>query len=224
MIDFALLSRAMEQAPIDGLAFREARPADGWVLFDATRNPSFNRYLMWSRPSEPYETVARMESIVDAHHRGDMCALSIMAGDTNQWVGMFRFLRYRHDPKIVEISLWTHSDFYHAFNGLKIVQTALQTLFKVTDVQLVLAGSYPGNRAAQRILEICGFSYDSVVPRPHEDGHMVDLLEFRLSRARWEIQRQSEGLQATSLLADARRRRRALAAANLESFRVVSGK
>lgn len=224
MIKFAPLTRAMENVRASDLAFRAARPADGWMLFDATRHKSFNRYLSWSKPSEPYEAVARMEAIVDAHNRGEMCALTITKGETDQWVGLFRFLRYRHDPDIVEISLWTHGDFYHASNGLKIVRTALETVFRVTDVSIVLAASCQENRSAQRILEICGFGYDAIVPRPHEDGHMLELFEFRLERRTWDhIQNTGSG-ESASMLREARQRRRESARPALGGFQLVAGK
>ena len=224
MIDFTPLARAMESAQVNDLTFRAARPADGWMLFDATRNKSFNRYLSWSKPNDPYEVVARMEAIVEAHRRGEMCAMSITKTDTDQWVGLFRFLRYRHDPEIVEISLWTHSDFYHASNGLTIVRSALDTAFRHTDVSVVLAASCQANRSAQRILEICGFDFDGVVPRPHEDGHTLELFEFRLSRQRWANVPGIDAAESASLLREARSLRRARAAANVEVFRAVSGK
>jgi RimJ/RimL family protein N-acetyltransferase len=224
MIDFTSLARAMETVQINDLTFRAARAADGWMLFDATRNKSFNRYLSWSKPNDPYEVVARMEAIVEAHRLGDMCAMAITKTDTNQWVGLFRFLRYRHDPEIVEISLWTHSDFYHASNGLTIVRTALEKVFRCTEVSVVLAASCQGNRSAQRILEICGFVYDGVVPRPHEDGHSLELFEFRLDRQRWASMTGVEVTQSASLLTEARSLRRARAATNAGIFQAVSGK
>jgi len=224
MIDFATVARAMESVQMGNLSFREVRPADGWMLFDATRNKSFNRYLSWSKPNDPYEVVARMEAIVEAHRRGEMCALTITKADTNQWVGLFRFLRYRHDPEIVEISLWTHSDFYHASSGLAIVRAGLDAVFSSTDVSVVLAASCQGNRSAQRILEICGFTYDSVVPRPHEDGHMLELFEFRLPRLQWSSALGAQPGQPISLLSEARSRRHVRAAANAGVFQVVSGK
>ena len=214
----------MESVQISDLAFRVARPADGWMLFDATRNKSFNRYLSWSKPNDAYEVVARMEAIVEAHRRGEMCALSITKADTNQWVGLFRFLRYRLDPEIVEISLWTHSDFYHASNGLLIVRTALDTVFRHTEVSVVRAASCQGNRSAQRILEICGFGFDGVVPRPHEDGHTLELFEFQLDRQRWANLPVIGAAEPVSLLREARSLRRSRTAANVEIFQAVSGK
>jgi RimJ/RimL family protein N-acetyltransferase len=124
----------------------------------------------------------------------------------------------------VEISLWTHSDFYHASSGLAIVRAGLDAVFSSTDVSVVLAASCQGNRSAQRILEICGFTYDSVVPRPHEDGHMLELFEFRLPRLQWSSALGAQPGQPISLLSEARSRRHVRAAANAGVFQVVSGK
>lgn len=208
MIDFQQLSRATAQTETARLSFRAVQPADGWHLFAATRIESFNRYLMWSRPADAYQSVARMEAIADAHHQGQMSALSVMERDTGKWVGLFRFLRYRHDPAVVEISLWTHSDFYHASYGFEIVCAAIDCAFRATSVDLVSASAYQRNRAAQLILERCGFTPFGIVPRPHEDGYDVDLLEFRLSRTQWLATSAQRESAPRGRFAEARARRR----------------
>jgi len=186
MISFLDLASAMEGVRTRRVSLRAARPADGWHLFEATRNKFFNRYLMWSRPSEPYEAVARMESIVSAHEQGHMAACSIMENSTGRWVGLFRFLRYRHDPEVVEISLWIHSDFFHAAYGYEVVATSIARAFSASPILTIVGASFPNNRGAQSIMKRCGFSFHSTRPRPHEDGHSVDLMEYRITRLDWE--------------------------------------
>lgn len=186
MIDFAKLSRSLESVETPRLTFRPALPVDGWGLYDATRHDSFNRFLSWSRPSDPYQAVARMEAISEAHQRGDICAMSAVHRENGRWVALFRFLRYRPDPSIVEISLWIHSDFHHDSMGWEITRTLVDRAFETSEMPLMLAASCQENRPAQRLLLSCGFTYHSVVPRPHEDGFPLHLFEYRQTRDEWE--------------------------------------
>lgn len=195
MIDFHALSKALDGLQTPRLTFRAARAVDGWALFDATRNRFFNRYLTWSQPSEPYEAVARMEAIAAAHRHGEMTAMSMLERDTGKWVGLFRFVQYRHDPDIAEIGLWIHSDFFHASYGYEIGSSAVDAGFSETQVPQMLGASYATNRGVQAIMAKCGFSYHSTVPRPHEDGKTVELMEFRLTRAQWEIAKSLDAQQ-----------------------------
>jgi hypothetical protein len=185
MIDFVSLAQSLEGVETPRLTFRAALPVDGWSLFEATRHELFNRFLSWSQPTDPYQTVARMEAIAQAHLRGDLCALSAIHRETGQWVALFRFLPYRQDPNVVEISLWIHSDFHRASLGMEITRTLVDRAFQVTGMPLMLAASCQENRPAQKVLLKCGFTYHSTVPRPHEDGQPLDLFEYRQTHEEW---------------------------------------
>lgn len=224
MTDFTQLTRELESVNTPRLTFRSVRPVDGWDLFDATKSDSFNRFLSWTKPTDPYQTVARMEAISEAHLRGDLCALSAIHRESGRWVALFRFLRYRPDPSIVEISLWIHSDFHHDSLGWEITRSLVDRAFAVTTMPLMLAASCQENRPAQRLLQSCGFSYHSIVPRPHEDGYPLHLFEYRQTRQEWEasLHTRSEARKPAAVIA-------APAgvvdeAANRNLFRAVSGK
>jgi hypothetical protein len=89
---------------------------------------------------------------------------------------------------------------------------------------LMLAASCQENRPAQRLLQSCGFSYHSTVPRPHEDGFPLHLFEYRQTRAEWEasLLTRSE-TRKTPAIATGPARMGDLAA-NRDSFKAVSGK
>jgi RimJ/RimL family protein N-acetyltransferase len=223
MMNLSSLAKALEGLETPRLTIRPALPVDGWELFDATRHNDFNRFLSWSAPSEPYEVVARMEAVVQAHMRGDICALSALHRESGRWIGLFRFLRYRPDPRIVEISLWIHSDFHHDSLGWEITRSLVDRAFHATKMPLMLAASCQDNRPAQRLLLSCGFTYDGVVPRPHEEGHPLHLFEYRQTYEQWEAALEGRDPTVLPLL---RPRSRAVAeptAANESQLRAVSG-
>lgn len=196
MIDFHDLTASMAGLNTGRISLRPARAADGWHLFEATRNKFFNRYLMWARPTEAYEAVARVEAIVSAHLRGEMSAHSIIENASGRWVGLFRFLRYRHDPEVVEISLWIHGDFFHAAYGYEVVSTSIARAFAATTVPVILGASFPQNRGAKNIMSKCGFRFYSSQPRYHEDGYFVDLMEYRITKVDWMMKMTNPAAQA----------------------------
>lgn len=224
MTDFSHLTRELENVITPRLTFRSVRPVDGWDLYDATKSDSFNRFLSWARPTDAYQVVARMEAISEAHLRGDICAMSAIHRESGRWVALFRFLPYRPEPSIVEISLWIHSDFHHDSLGWEITRSLVDRAFQATTMPLMLAASCQENRPAQRLLQSCGFSYHSTVPRPHEDGFPLHLFEYRQTRAEWEasLLTRSE-TRKTQVIATGPARMGDLAA-NRDSFKAVSGK
>lgn len=224
MIDFIQLAQGLSGTETPRLTFRPALPVDGWDLFDATKSDVFNRFLSWSKPTDPYQTVARMEAISEAHLRGDMCALSAIHRETGRWVALFRFLRYRQEPHIVEISLWIHSDFHHDSLGWEITRTLVDRAFQITGMPLMLAASCQENRPAQRLLLSCGFTYHSIVPRPHEEGFPLHLFEYRQTRDEWEASLQNRSESRHSARPVQLEPAAGGVAANRERFREVSGK
>jgi RimJ/RimL family protein N-acetyltransferase len=186
VLDYFELSARVEGLQTKRLALRACAAVDGWPLFEATRNPGFNRYLMWSKPSEASAGVARMEAISREHARGRMTAVSAVHRETGAWCGLFRLLPYAHDPFVVEMGLWVHPNFWGDDYGSELTQACIDAAFSLPEVNTLLAGTFPRNGGALGVVENCGLVYHSTVPREHEDGYVVELLEHRIDRARWQ--------------------------------------
>jgi RimJ/RimL family protein N-acetyltransferase len=224
MTNFTNLARALVGVETPRLTLRAALPVDGWDLYDATQHESFNRFLSWSKPSDPYQAVARMEAISRAHQLGEICALSAIHRETDRWVALFRFLPYRPDPGIVEASLWVHSDFHHDSIGWELTRALVDKAFEVTAMPLMLAASCQENRPAQRLLLSCGFTYHSIVPRPHEEGFPLPLFEYRQTHDEWLRTMETRVTELKPTASRVQDGARTPEAANRAAFKAVAGR
>jgi len=193
MRDFFELTTRLSGLQTSRLALREASPADGWALFDATRNPEFNRLLVWPRPDTPEQAVQRMEAICLAQNRGRMSAISACLKETGAWVAVFRFLPYGLDPDITEMGLWMHPDYWRSSFGKELTQACMEVAFSMPEVHTLLGATLPQNQGAIRVLLSCGLVFSGNVIRHHEDGRAVDVIEHRVTREGWLAGRVASG-------------------------------
>ena len=192
MQDFFELSSRLHGVQTARLVLREASPADGWALFDAARNPKFNRLLVWPQPDEPAQAVQRMEAICLAQSRGRMSAVSACLKETGAWVALFRFQPYGLDPDITEIGLWIHPDYWNSNLGTELTQACMGVAFSMPEVHTLLGATLPANKGAIKVLLNCGLTYTNNVTRHHEDGRAVDVCEHRITRDVWMERRRAE--------------------------------
>ena len=66
MTDFIDLSEQLQRVYSNRLALRPLALSDGWPLFEATRNPEFNRNLLWPQPPDTMAVFDRVNVIMDA--------------------------------------------------------------------------------------------------------------------------------------------------------------
>ena len=196
MLDFFELSSRLNGRHTARLVLRQASPADGWSLFDATRNPAFNRLLVWPRPDEPAQALQRMEAICLEQNSGRMSAVSACEKETGAWVALFRFLPYGPDPEIVEMGLWMHPNHWRSSFGTELTQACMETAFSIPEVHTLLGATLPDNKGAIQVLLNCGLVFTNNVVRHHEDGRPADVFEHRITRQAWlERRRVSESAQ-----------------------------
>jgi len=199
MQDFFELSSRLQGVQTARLVLREASPADGWALFDAARNPKFNRLLVWPQPDEPAQAVQRMDAICVAQSRGRMSAVSACLQETGAWVALFRFLPYGLDPDITEMGLWMHPDYWRSSFGTELTETCMAAAFSLPEVHTLLGATLPENKGAIKVLLHCGLVYTNSVVRHHEDGQAVDVFEHRITRQVWQARREALSASAGAL-------------------------
>src|SRR5207237_5531935 len=62
--DFQELTDRLERVYSRRLALRPVSLADAWPLFQATRNPLFNKHLLWDQPEDEHAVLQRIDAIV----------------------------------------------------------------------------------------------------------------------------------------------------------------
>jgi RimJ/RimL family protein N-acetyltransferase len=184
-LDFDLLTRNLERVYSTRIALRRLSLCDAWPLYQATRNPQFNHYLLWKQPQDDSPVRSRVERIVAAADRGELTAVSAVAKDTGEWISLYRFLPFKARPDTMEMSIWTHERFWRDGYSLELTRMCIDAAFSCTDVGALVGATALGNRS-NRILEGCGLTPGEITPRDSEFGEPVKVLEHTITRAQWQ--------------------------------------
>ena len=139
--DFLNLTSSLQRVYSDRIALRPVSMADGWPLFEATKNPLFNKYLMWSRPKDATETLERIDMIADAVAKGQMSAVSVVLRSTGEWIGLFRFQPYRQFDDTLEIGFWSRDTFWQGRFGIEVGVLCVAAAFKLSTVSRIVGAS-----------------------------------------------------------------------------------
>lgn len=183
--DFSELSLSLQRAHGRRIALRPASLSDAWPLFHATRNPLFNKHLLWPQPEQEASVLERMDLIVDAAARGRLSALSAVIKATGEWIGLFRFQPYRDEPHTLEMGVWLHDKFWHGRYSLEIGRLCVDAAFALSTVERLVGASAPANRGSCSLMLAVGMAPTDLVARDAETGIPVLLQEYAITRAQW---------------------------------------
>ncbi len=184
--DFSELTASLSLFHTKRLALRPAAVADGWPLWGATRNPSFNDGLLWAQPKDDTQVLERMDAIVTACNRGRLTAVSAMVKDTGQWAALFRLLPHAADLSKIELGIWTHTDFWHGRVSMELTRACISAAFTVTGAQTLVGAATSANRSSCTLMRLCGMEPQRTVSRRHEHMPDVELIEHEITRAHWQ--------------------------------------
>ena len=184
--DFLELTHALECSFSERVALRPVALCDAWPLFVATRNPMFNRHLLWAQPDREELVLKRVRMIMEASRRGRLTALSAVARHTGEFVALFRFQPHATLPGTIEMGIWLHDKYWHGRYSLELGRLCVSAAFALSDqVQLLLGASATGNRGSCRLMEAVGMTAGRTVLRDTEMGHQAELIEYTIARNEW---------------------------------------
>ena len=184
--DFLELTHALECSFSERVALRPVALCDAWPLFVATRNPMFNRHLLWAQPDREELVLKRVRMIMEASRRGRLTALSAVARHTGEFVALFRFQPHATLLDTIEMGIWLHDKFWHGRYSLELGRLCVSAAFALSDrVQLLLGASAPENRGSCRLMEAVGMTVGRTVERDTEMGYQAMLCEYTLTRSDW---------------------------------------
>ena len=183
--DFIDLTNQLERVSNRRLAFRPATLSDAWPLYEATKNPLFNRHLMWPQPHNETEVLQRMEAITTAARLGRMSALSVVVKATGEWVSLFRFQPHAGNDKVVEMGIWTHDRFWHGRYSLELGRICIDAAFECSDFDTLVGAAAALNKSSCHLMTAVGMRPTSLVTRTTETGCEVELQEFEITRHEW---------------------------------------
>lgn len=184
-VDFHSLSEHFERVHSRRLALRQVALADSWPLFQATRNPLFNRNLLWEQPGDETLVIDRVDSIVEAARRGRLTALSAVIKESGEWVSLYRFQPYAANPEYLEMGIWTSPNYWHGRYSLELVRACIDAAFQLFDVPVLVGAAALENRSSCKLMELSGMTPTKLVYRLNEAKTEVELQEFEITREAW---------------------------------------
>jgi len=184
--DFFELTQSLECSFSERVALRPVALCDAWPLFVATRNPQFNRHLLWPQPDREEQMLRRVRMIMEASRRGRLTALSAVARKTGEFVALFRFQPHATLPDTIEMGVWMHDKYWHGRYSLELGRLCVSAAFTLSErVQLLLGASAPDNRGSNQLMKAVGMTPGTMVQRDTEMGHQALLCEYTITRAQW---------------------------------------
>ena len=183
--DFGTLTENLERVFTPRLVLRPLSLADAWPLFAATRNPKFNRELLWAQPANVQAVLERIEVIMESAARGRLAALCAVVKDTGEWVSLFRFQPQFADASLVEMGIWTHDKFWGDHYSFELTSSCIDAAFTFSDAASLCAATSALNRGALGVLAQCGLVPTHLALRCTEQGLENEYQEFMISREQW---------------------------------------
>lgn len=191
MTDYLALTEQLERVFTTRLALRPLALSDAWPLYQATRNPDFNKHLLWEQPENESLVLERIDTIVETARRGRLAAMSAVLKNTGEWVSLYRFQPSVSDPNAVEMGIWTSDRFWNGRFSLELTRACVDAAFSLSDVSALVGGASPHNRPSCKLLEICGLTLFNTCIRHSESFLEVPAQEFRITRQQW-LEKRSE--------------------------------
>jgi len=182
---FKDLTDRLERIYSPRLALRRLSISDGWPLFAATRDPQFNKHLLWDRPPDEPTLLERVDAICSAARRGRLAAVSAVVRNTGEWVSLYRFIPYADDPTAMEMGVWTHSNFWRGHYTQELTRMSVDAAFRCSRIDRLVAAAAPENAGSCRVLANVGLRPTKLVTRFTEFGRPVLLKEHVITRDDW---------------------------------------
>jgi len=189
MIDYFALTQELERVFTPRLALRPIALSDAWPLFQATRNPDFNKHLLWEQPDSELLVLDRVNTIVESARRGRLSAMSAVLKSTGEWVSLYRFQPSANDAKTAEMGIWTSDKFWNGRFSLELTRACIDAAFTLSEVSSLIGGASPHNRSSCKLLEFCGLTLFTTCIRHSETFVEVPAQEFRITRQQWREKR-----------------------------------
>jgi len=184
-MDFKKFGQRINHHYSERLALRPIALSDAWPLFEATQADGFNEHLLWQRPEHHLPVFERIESIMDQAQSGQIAAIAAVARKTGQFAALYRFAPFADG---VEMSLWTHPEFWGGGFGTDTTRLAVQAAMAESDTKRLYARSMNDNKPAHRVLEKVGLKPSDLGSIRDESGSERHYMTYKIERADWSTQ------------------------------------
>jgi hypothetical protein len=183
--DWTAIEQAFLARREDGITFRAFDPeAEAEPLFKATRNPAFNRYLLWDAPAEWEDVAPCIDKIVQVMRTGVRTTMTVCKEGSSRWSGMATALTFCEG---YEIGLLVDPEDWGSPMAVSIIAALMEVLKGEHPEAPVYAHVLADNLPSQGVFRKCGFTKVGRVMRTHARGFSYewDALRFDPEK-QWE--------------------------------------
>jgi RimJ/RimL family protein N-acetyltransferase len=186
----ALLKTAFDDRHVNALSFRPVARCDAFPLFEASRHPEFNRFLLWPAPQKEQGTVLQVDKLIREWLLNMTATFSIVERMSGTWVGLVKLFPYK-DPKGVlqdgvEMSLMIHSNAWATGVVERAGRGVVQTLLDVLPGLPIYIRFRVGNTKMEKVCRHYKFEYLGPTTEKHLIEGDIDLKLFRVDPVAWE--------------------------------------
>jgi RimJ/RimL family protein N-acetyltransferase len=160
--------------------YRPFVKADTFPLFEATKNPEFNRYLLWNAPKDISELSEQVEMLLREQSMNQATIISICEKNNGQWIGFIKLIHYENN---IEMSFWIHPNYWKSHFPNDSLNTIIQIIFSnIKNLQGIYAKFHHDNIKVQKLALKYNFIYQKSFNVQHKLGHFFQADLYFLSR------------------------------------------
>lgn len=162
--------------------YRPFVKADTFPLFDATRNPEFNRYLLWNAPKDILELTEQVEMLLREQVMNKHLVISSCSLNNGNWSAFIKLIPFKDG---LELSLWVHPNYWQNKNYFQIVNGILQLFFFKTSIPYLYVKVHKDNIKMQKIAQSYFFQHIDEIQLQHHNQTLLNFDVYRLDKNTW---------------------------------------
>lgn len=164
------------------IAFREFSRSDLFPLFQATRNEDFNKFLLWSTPSNIEELNIEVSKLISERNRWNNLIISICEKNTGKWFGFLKFTPYRDS---FEMSYWVHPDYWESKLIVEAGWSFLDIALQHKEIKSLFCRVRTEHIKMEKLLIFTGFSKVGETIAQHVNGNIFNFNIFCVEKFSW---------------------------------------
>lgn len=165
------------------ITYRTMARADAFPLFQATQDPEFNRFLLWTAPLQERDVLPQVDKLLREATMEKTLVLSMCEKDTGTWLGLGLLKPYRDG---LELSLYLHPKRWNTGSVFVCGRGIIEVVFEAFPELPIYVRMHPKNRRMERICQAYRFEQTEGDTAQHATMGPLDLVVYRLEKSSWE--------------------------------------
>ncbi len=150
----------MRELETPRLILRKISKKDAEDMYEYAKNPNVSKYLTWSSHESLQYTSSYIKFLRKKYRTGELFDWAIEDKCSHKFIGTCGFSSYDPDNKRVEVGYVLNPLFHGKGFASEAVLCIVDYAFSELGIHRAEARVMDGNKASQRVLEKCGFSFE----------------------------------------------------------------